>query len=279
MPRAVILNTASKASLTGGTFADSLAANSGDSLTVANYQSGGARVIEMWGIDSATVAELQVLSTRPETSHDSVHGIRVMIPSTILGGAGNNGAFDLLPGYNHVPLWPADTLTMQVSGTAADAVVVSWLTEYDDLGGISGSFATYEQVMGNYVSTIGFRCDAVASATKGAYGAARAIATDDDRFHAKRYYAILGYSVQTEVCTVALKGPDWGGQLIGGPAGVLFLNTRTIFLDWTLKYQKPLIPWFSAENKGNVFVYVADDATSTSPKIDFHCIEMSAAPA
>ena len=278
MPRAVILNTAFKAGTTGGTFADSLAANSGDSMTVANYQSGGARIIEMWGIDSDSVAELELLSTRPETSHDSVHGIRVLIPSIALGGAATNAAFDLLPGYAHVPLWPADTLTMTVTTTAADDVVVSWLTEYDDLGGIQGSFATYEQVMANYVSSVGIRCDAVAGAI-GVYGTARAINTDDDRFHAKRFYAILGFSVQTQVTTIALKGPDWGGQLIGAPAGSLWLNTRTIFLDWSIKYGKPLIPWFSAENKGNVFVQVADAEVSTSPKIDFYMIEMSGAPA
>lgn len=279
MPRAVILNTASKANLTGGTFADSLSANSGDSLTVANYQSGGARIIEMWGIDSDSVAELEVLSTRPETSHDSVHGIRAMLPSIALGGAATNAAFDLLPGYNHIPLYPADALTMSVSGTAADDVVVSWVTEYDDLGGIQASFTTYEQVMAAYVSTIGFRCDAVANATPGLYGTARAINADDDRFHAKRFYAILGYSVQTQVTTIALKGPDWGGQLIGGPAGALWLNTRTLFLDWSIKYGKPLIPWFSAENKGSVFVQVADGEANTSPKIDFFAIEMNAAPA
>jgi hypothetical protein len=53
MGRALILNTASKANTTGGTFADTLTANSGDSLSVANYDANadqsGAKVTEMWG--------------------------------------------------------------------------------------------------------------------------------------------------------------------------------------------------------------------------------------
>jgi len=60
MGRAYVLTTASKAGTTGGTFADALSANTGDSLTVANY--GGdpsisaARVTEAWAIDSTSVA-------------------------------------------------------------------------------------------------------------------------------------------------------------------------------------------------------------------------------
>ena len=43
MPHALVLTTASKAATTGGTFADTLTANSGDSLAVSNYVNGGAR--------------------------------------------------------------------------------------------------------------------------------------------------------------------------------------------------------------------------------------------
>ena len=69
MGRALILNTASKADTTGGTFADTLTPNSGDSLSVANYDApadqSGAKVTEMWGIDSDSVAEIAVTLTRP----------------------------------------------------------------------------------------------------------------------------------------------------------------------------------------------------------------------
>src|SRR5574338_649534 len=67
MPSAIILNTASKASTTGGTFADTLTANSGDSLSIANYTSGNAEIFKMWGLDSANVAELALTDTRTET--------------------------------------------------------------------------------------------------------------------------------------------------------------------------------------------------------------------
>lgn len=278
MGRAVVLNTASVASTTGGTFADNLVANSGDTLAVANFPSGGARILEAWAIDSAHVAELQIIYTRPDSSHDQQHGIRFMIPSVALGGAGTNAAFNLLPGYGQIPLSPSDTPLVQVTSTATDAVVYSFVTEYDNLPGVQGNFATWDQVQALRKSTFGFRSNAQASGTKGAYGTARAINTDDDRFHAGSWYAILGVSVQTQVTTVSMIGPDWGGQRIGLPAGSLYLNSPTYFVEQAVKWGKPMIPCFQANNKNNTFIQVVDAAASTTPNIDVFCYELTNAP-
>jgi len=278
MGRAVVLNTASVASATGGTFADNLVANSGDTLAVASFPSGGARILEAWAIDSANKAELQIIYTRPDSSHDQQHGVRFMIPSVALGGAGTNAAFNLLPGYGQIPLSPSDAPLVQASATAADALVYSFVTEYDNLPGVSANFAGWEQVQALRKSTFGFRCDAVASGTKGAYGTARALNADDDRFHAGSWYAILGVSVQTQVTTVSFIGPDWGGQRIGLPAGSLDLRSSTWFVDQSVKWGKPMIPCFQANNKNNTFIQVVDSAASTSPKIDVFCYELQNAP-
>src|SRR5438552_6908266 len=87
MPYAQILTTASKASLTGGAFADALSAASGDSLAVANFNTGGARVLEAWAIDNASVLEISWVFTRPESTHDQQRGIRRMIPVTLKGAS------------------------------------------------------------------------------------------------------------------------------------------------------------------------------------------------
>jgi hypothetical protein len=278
MGRAVVLNTASKSSLTGGTFADSLTANSGDSLAVANYNTGGAKVLEAWGIDSASVCEGEWIYTRPESTHDQQHGFRFGLPALIPGGAASVGAHNILPGLVTIDLYKSDTGTITVSGTASDAVMVSWQTLYDDLPGVSGVFATWAQVQAMQKSIVGIQVTAVASGTKGAYGTARAFNADDDRLHANTWYAILGVSVQTIVCTVSLLGPDWGGQRIGCPSGALDLRSDTWFVDQAVKWNLPLIPCFNSNNKGNVFVQLADDATSTSPKLDFVLYELNGIP-
>ena len=84
--------------------------------------------------------------------------------------------------------------------------------------------------------------------------------------------------MQTQVTTIGLTGPDWGGQRIGFPAGALDLRSNTWFLDQAIKYGRPLIPCFNSNNKGNILVVVADGEASTSPKIDFFCVELSGKP-
>jgi hypothetical protein len=282
MPHAVVLNSASKTGTTGGTFADNLAANTGDSLSVANYGGdpsiSGARIIEAWAIDAVSVAELQIIYSRPQATHDQSHGLRFEIQALVPGGAGTVAAQELMPGLVTVDLFKSDTPLLQVTTTAGDHFLYSWLTEYDDLPGVSGVFGTWAQVQQLQVSAVGISVLAVASATRGAYGAQRAFNTDDDRLHANTWYAILGYTTQTPVTTVSLLGPDWGGQRIGGPGDVLSFRTATWFMDQAIKWNKPLIPCFNSNNKGNVLVQIADGQANTSPKIDFFLYELSGQP-
>lgn len=278
MPRALVLTTASKAGTAGGTFADNLAANSGDSLAVANYGNGGARILEAWGIDSDSVAEVQFLFSRPESTHDQSHGLRVQIPAITPGGAGLVAAHNLLPGYVYVDVFKSDTPTIQVTSTAGDDVLVSYNTLYDDLPGAAAQLTDWNTILGMKKSTLGIFVNPQASATPGAYGASRAINADDDRLHANTNYAILGYSVRTQVTTVSIKGPAWGGQRIGCPSGALDLRSDTWFLDQSIKYGVPLIPWFNSNDKGNVLLEVADGEASTTPSIDVMLIELTGQP-
>src|SRR6266536_337237 len=267
MPYAQALTTANKANLAGGAFADALTANSGDSLSVANFNTGGARVLEAWAIDNANVLEISWVYTRPEATHDQQRGLRRMIPGTTYGAVAARGALPLLAGAEVINLFKSDTATINVSGTAADNVVMSYVTEYDDLPGASAVFINGGQLAGMHKSTLGIRVDAAASVTAGAYGATRAINADDDRLHANTWYAIVGWTTQIAVTTISLIGPDWGGQRIGGPGGVMMQMSDTWFLDQSDKWGKALIPCFNSNNKGNILVQIADDATSTSPKI------------
>src|SRR5207253_3314977 len=130
----------------GGTFADTLSANSLDSLAIANFVTGGARILKMWGIDSDSVAELALTDSRVDSIHDPQYGIRFNIPALIPGGAAVTAAQQLIVPPFQVPVYSGDTLTMTVTTTAADDVVVSWLTEYDDLPGTQGNFASWDRV-------------------------------------------------------------------------------------------------------------------------------------
>src|SRR6185437_4746617 len=143
MPHALVLNSASKANTTGGTFADTLTANSGDSLAIANFTNGNARIAKMWGIDSDAVAEIAITDTRFDSIHDPQYGIRANIPALIPGGAAVVGSHDILDPPANIPVYSGDTLTFTCTSTAGDDILVTWLTEYDDLPGTFGQFADW----------------------------------------------------------------------------------------------------------------------------------------
>lgn len=279
MPYAQVLTTASLAgAATSTTFGNTLAANSGDSLNVNNYNAGGARVLEAWGIDSDTVGEFSFKWTRPESTHDQQYGFRVQIPAGALGGVATNAAFSLLPGGQRIDVFKSDTLTLTANATSGDDLVASYITEYDDLPGASAVFATAQQVDALRKSDVGIYNAAQASATAGAYGSSRAFNADDNRLHANTWYALLGASVQVQATTLALIGPDWGGQKIGMPMGSLYLNSNTWFRDQAVKWGRAMIPCFNSNNAGSVLVYVADGEASTTPKIDFNLVELNGYP-
>lgn len=280
MPRAIVLNTASKASTTGGTFADTLTANSGDTLAIPNLQSGQGRIMRMWGVDSASVCELALTAGRVESIHDPQFGVRFNLPPNVGGAAGSPAAVPLIEPPNYLDVYTGDTLTMTVTSTASDAVVVSWLTEYQDLPGVQAYFANWESVKANRFSEIGVRVIPVASGTKGAYGTARAINADDTRWTGGKWYAVLGFTVQIPVTTVSFKGPMWGNFRFGAPAGMPFLATDNFFVSLQQQYpNERLIPVFNGYDAGSVLLEVADDAASTSPKVDVIAVECNTNPA
>jgi hypothetical protein len=278
MPQAIILNTASKANTTGGTFADTLTANSGDSLGIPLTGNNENYIFKAWGMDSDAVAEVAVTDTRTDSIHDPTFGVRWNVASLVPGGAGTVGSHTFLSGPTNVQVYPGDTLTMTVTTTAADDILVSWLTKYNDLPGVSGQFARWEQVQALRDTTIGVRVAPVASGTPGLYGTARAINADDGRWTGGKYYAILGWTQQLVCTTIAFSGQAWGNNRIGGPGGALTLDTSNYFVDLYHETGIPCIPIFNGYDASNVFVTAADGEASTSPKVDVWAYELSSNP-
>jgi hypothetical protein len=278
MGYARILTTASKANTTGGTFADSLTANALDSLSIPQFVNGGARISHAWGMDSDSVAEGEWLMTRYDSIHDTQRGFRFEIPALVPGGAGTVAAHTIFKPPFEIKAFSGDTITLTFTSTAADDLVVSFITEYDDLPGVRASFADWNTVQALKATVIGLNQLPVASATPGAYGASRALNADDTRASADKYYAILGCTVQTPVTTVALTSTAWGGQRIGIPVGALDLDNTNWFVTESIASGKPLIPIVNANDLGNVLVQVADAEASTSPKIDWNMYELTRNP-
>jgi hypothetical protein len=278
MPHAIVSNTASKANTTGGTFGDTLTANSGDSLAIANFVNGGARIVKMWGMDSDAVAELALTDTRFDSIHDPQYGVRANMASLIPGGAAVVGSHDVLDPPATIPVYAGDTLTLTVTTSNADDILYTWLTEYDDLPGTFGQFASWERVQALRETTIGLRCAPVASGTAGLYGTARALNADDTRLTGGKYYAVLGWSLQTVCTTISLKGPSTGNNRVSLPGGALTLDTMMGFVQMTQQFGKPLIPILNGYDQASYFLEAADAEASTSPKVDLFMYQLSQNP-
>jgi hypothetical protein len=74
MPAGFVVTHAFKQNITGGAF-ESLAAATGDVLSVANYRDGSrAWIVEAWGANSANAADFGLRSPR---FHDNSRGLRM----------------------------------------------------------------------------------------------------------------------------------------------------------------------------------------------------------
>jgi hypothetical protein len=101
------------------------------------------------GIDSDSVAEIAVTLTRQQSVNDQQRGVRFNIPALIPGGAAVVGSHNMLGGLTTIPLYKSDTFAFTVTSTAADDVLVSWNTLYNDLPGVSSVLASWEAGAGS----------------------------------------------------------------------------------------------------------------------------------
>ncbi len=286
-PYAQIWTTASNPDTGGGTFADSLTANQGDTTNVANYGQAngpggsGARILEAYAIDSAHVGELAVIYSRPESTHDQQHGWRSSIQAAAFNAAGNVKAVSILGGRMTLNLFRSDTPQLLVTSTASDVVIYGYLTEYDDFPGGAANLVTPSVVDAGFKSRVGIRVNAESSTVPaGAYGTQVAFPATDPRLHANTWYAIEGINVQSAVFAVTIIGPDFAGQRLGIPAGSISVESSSFFLDQAIKWAsggtpQRMVPVFNSNNAASTLVQVVDAATSLSPQIDFQLVELT----
>lgn len=283
MPAAVILTGASKANTSGGTFADSLSANAApDSLTIpstGDASKPAGHIVALWAIDSDSVAEFEMFSTRVDGFHDTQNGYKWACPAAALGGAATNAAFTVFKDGLKIPVYSADTITIKVTSTAADDVAVCFETLYPDLPGVGAAqLTTWDEVERLYDGSVGIRWSPTASGTPGAWGASRAITADDNRFQGQKWYALLGASVQTQVTALSFISNLWGGQRIGLPAGSLDLGSAGWFRERSVNLGLPLIPFFNQADAANILGFALDGEASTTPAVDLNLVRLSDKP-
>jgi hypothetical protein len=254
------------ASLTGGSTFDPLTPQDGQSFTVRSYVDGSEAYLEdVWAANDTSAFQLSIKSPR---MHDDVKGI--LLASSPLDQVNGDAIFNpqtLVPGEIQQRLYSTDALTVSANGTAADKFGAVLNVRYQNLGGVSGRFATWEQIRGNVRNYLGLLVQPTSSATEGALGVGVALNSADQRLKADTDYALLGYTQSAALLAVVLNGVDLGNLNVGGPGAWDQGSTGDFFIKQSKAYDTPAIPVINSNNQGGTNVAIADIIGGTTADV------------
>lgn len=242
-----------------------LAAVAGDSLAVRNTgTTNPGKILQIW----ADVQTAGTLRLRSPKFHDNVQGIRI---DTIASDAN-----PLLPWGIGQPIYPNDVIAFELAGsaTAGDIEYVSALLYYPELPGAAFRGITREQLKQRAMNVFTVE-NTIATGTGGGWTGPEAINVEFDQFHAGGLYALVGYKIDAECASVGWRGADTANMRVGGPG----IETEPeLTADWFGRlsdaFALPLIPVFSAENKGGILIDALQDENGTDVTVTSFFVEL-----
>jgi hypothetical protein len=239
-------------------------AGKGSTFTVRNFPfTSTAELVDMW----FQAPHAGMVRVRSPKFADNVQGIRVNTNGVINGG--------LLDPSMAQQLVPQDTLIVELNGTAADVNFAALQTYYDDLSGASPTLKMPGDISGAFEFMDTWVVGATSPATAGDIGGT-AITTTYDVSQANRWYAVLGYYVDSAVGAVGITGADLSNLNIMGPGDITAKRSSRYFADRSLELGKPCIPLFNTANKGNTQVVLANEAASLTVNVTLNVAIMPA---
>jgi hypothetical protein len=251
-----------------GTANEALAPGTGDSATFFNVPQGSqAFLAEVWAVNNASPMDLSLVASR---FHDQQSGVVYKVPDGATLAPPERPTLLSSPGIDQ-PIFPSDVLTVQVDGTAADDVNVTLVYYYRDIPGIAARLARYDTVKSLAGNQVGIRSSLTAGT--GNWGASVALNASDNRLHANRDYAILGFTAEAPLAAVGISGIDLGNLRAGGPVLADGGHDGSLFVDYAEAYNEALIPVINSNNAGNTLLQAAHTDADTVP-ITINMVEL-----
>lgn len=236
---------------------------SGDSFTVKAVSGGAIWLENMWAQEGSA----GIVRVRSPRLHDNVQGIRFRVPASVIRA--------LLADNVRQKLYSQDNLTVEIAGGAAEVDALALMVHYEDLGGVDGRLATYDQVAPRIQNILTQEVACTTSATAGDWPAGSALNATFDLLKANTDYAILGYEVDAACLAVTVRGPDTGNVRTGGPGPTEPLETRDWFVSLANAIGAPAVPVVNSANKGATVVSVASTAASATVNVNLVIAELS----
>lgn len=250
----------------GSTFAAGVFAT-GDSGVVRNFPQPNVALLVEAFYDSVT--SVQPARIRSPLLHDNVQGIRVF--------PGQSPSATLIPRAINQPLEAQDVLTFELSTAAATGkALLAAMIYYPQLPGAAARLYGQADVdplvknikplvvtFGSGTNTAGIWQDLV-------------LTTTENLLHANTDYAVIGYTVDTPVACIAVKGIDTGNLRVAGPG----VTNADVTSDWFLRLAQqtglPTIPVINSANAGGTFAsLISSAATAAATDVVLYLAELA----
>lgn len=247
-----------------GTSFTATTAASGDSLSVRAFPTSSKAMLAHVIRSGTTKGGIRVRSPRMA---DNVTGINFQTsedPSSLL-----------LPRESWQGLFPSDTLIVEVTGGTAETDLGILGTYYESLPGSDARLNMWGDISGIIENIKSVQVAVTSSATIGDW-VDTVITTTEDQLHADTDYALLGYTTDSALSVIGLKGQETGNLRACGPGVSTSYDTSEWFIQQGDRSGLACIPVFNANNRQSVYVSVADNAASSAANVTLILAQLSA---
>jgi len=226
----------------------------GDTLGVRNFREGTrAYLLNLW-CDNQAAGSIQVKSP---LFHDDVTGIQANIVAA--------NVMPLMPQFIGQRLYSQDTLSVKQSGsaTAGDIESGSLLVYYEDVVGADAKLMSPAEVFPR-VRDIMVAYNTLSLGTAGGYSGEETIIAEINNWKAQTDYALLGYVVSAECCTIGYRGNATANLRLGGPGNPTWRDlTANWFVYLSQMSGKPCIPVFNTADNASILIDGVQDENGT----------------
>lgn len=234
----------------------------GDSLTVRNFPVANPAYLEGMIRMGTTAGYAQV---RSPLLHDNVQGIRIT--------PGESPSLFSLPAEVQQTVQPQDQFITSVSGGAGEVDIVILLMYYSNLGGAQARFINPGDLNGNILYARPIQVAVTTGGTAGTW-TDTVITTTENLLHANKDYAVLGYTANTALGFVGLKGIDTANLRVGGPGSTQEFPVSNYFVTMSQRTGRPHIPVFNSANKDSTYVSTCAATASVAAVVELNCVEL-----
>jgi hypothetical protein len=236
---------------------------SGDSLSIRNFPSANAAYLEGLTRMGTTAGLAQI---RSPLLHDNVQGIRIT--------PGESPSYYSIPSDAQQMLQAQDTLVITIGGGSSETDIAILYIYYTNLPGAAARLCNPSDLAGNIKYLKPIQVAVTSSPTIGAW-LDTVITTTEDLTHANKDYAVLGYTSNTALGVIGIKGIDTGNLRAAGPGNSTNEFTTTRYFEWLSEQTgRPHIPVWNAANKNGTYVSVAAATASVAATVELMCVEL-----